>query len=164
MNRMKTSNKELFNKYIYPELDFIGRLCQKYCMDKAVFPDLYNELLMNLFLYVHTYDTTKRIRPWLYVIVRREMCRLQRKSVCTPVDFVDLEQAPYSCIPAGNNEHQNENVHMAINMLDPVHRDIVMLRLEGYKIKEIAAMMYARGHISADSRHIIKARLKEAYH
>lgn len=53
---------------------------------------------------------------------------------------------------------------MAINMLDPVHRDIVMLRLEGYKIKEIAAMMYARERISADSRHIIKVRLKESYH
>ena len=164
MNRMKTSNKELFDKYIYPELDFIGRLCRKYCMDKTAFSDLYNELLTNLFLYIHTYDPSKCIRPWLYVIVRREMSRLQRENARTPVAFVDLEGVPYSYIPVRDNGSQYEDIHMAINMLAPVHRDIVRLRLEGYKIKEIAAMMYARGCISADSRHIIKARLKESYH
>lgn len=163
-NQMKTSNKELFNRYIYPELDFIGRLCRKYCTCKSDFPDLYNELLTSLFLYVHTYDASKPIRPWLYVIVRREMHRLQRKSVCRPVDFVDLEQAPYSYIPSRDNGNRHEDVYAAVNKLKPVYRDIVLLRLEGYKVNEIATIMYAQGCISANSRHIINARLKESYH
>lgn len=164
INWMKPCNKELFNKYILSELGFIRRLCRKYCLHKPDCPDLYNELLIHLFLYIHTYDTSKGIRSWLYVIVRRKMYCLQRKKVRAPVDFVDLEQAPYSCVPVWNGENRHGDVRVAVSMLGPVHRDIVRLRLDGYRIKEIAAMMYSRGHISAESRNIIKAKLREAYH
>lgn len=60
---MNKINNELFEKYIRPEFGFIRRMCWKYCINKSEFQELHNEVLTNLFIYIHTYNRSGHIRP-----------------------------------------------------------------------------------------------------
>ena len=161
---MNKINNELFEKYIRPEFGFIRRMCWKYCINKSEFQELHNEVLTNLFIYIHTYNRSGHIRPWLYTIIRRDMLRLQKKQLDEPIKFVDLSQPRYSNLPATDYNIGLSDVNIAVRQLDHLHRTVVELKMSGYKIHEIATIMYQRGDITANSSNIIRYRLREAYH
>lgn len=154
---------KLFKEYINPELGFIKNVCRKYWDTTSTFDDLYNEVLMNIFRYIHTYDPSMPIRPWLYTIIGREMLKLQKKQWQTPIDYVDLGQVPFLHIPIEEDNAVTEDIYTAIESLSPLNYEIISLRMKGYKIKEIASMLYECGKIKMDNVRIIRFRIREAY-
>lgn len=157
------NNNELFEKYIMPELDYIKHVCWKYWDKTTEFEDLHSNVLADLHCYIHTYDSSKPIRPWLYTAIRHDMVRFQKKQWASPIDYVDLEQYPYSHISVVDNHDSYDDVYAAIESLSPLHYEIISLRMKGYKIKEVATMLYEQGQVATDSVNIIKFKIKEAY-
>lgn len=157
------NNNELFEKYIMPELDYIKHVCWKYWDKTTEFEDLHSSVLADLLCYIHTYDSSKPIRPWLYTAIRHDMVRFQKKQWASPIDYVDLEQYPYSHISVVDNHDSYDDVYAAIESLSPLHYEIISLRMKGYKIKEVATMLYEQGQVATDSVNIIKFKIKEAY-
>ena len=157
------NNNELFEKYIMPELDYIKHVCWKYWDKTTEFEDLHSNVLADLLSYIHTYDSSKPIRPWLYTAIRHDMVRFQKRQWASPIDYVDLEQYPYSHISVVDNRNSYDDIHAAIESLSPLHYEIISLRMKGYKIAEVATMLYEQGRVAAESVNIIKFRIKEAY-
>ena len=157
------NNNELFEKYIMPELDYIKHVCWKYWDKTTEFKDLHSNVLADLLSYIHTYDSSKPIRPWLYTAIRHDMVRFQKRQWASPIDYVDLEQYPYSHISVVDNHDSYDDVYAAIESLSPLHYEIISLRMKGYKIKEVATMLYEQGQVATDSVNIIKFKIKEAY-
>ena len=157
------NNNELFEKYIMPELDYIKHVCWKSWDKTTEFKDLHSNVLADLLSYIHTYDSSKPIRPWLYTAIRHDMVRFQKRQWASPIDYVDLEQYPYSHISVVDNHDSYDDVYAAIESLSPLHYEIISLRMKGYKIKEVATMLYEQGQVATDSVNIIKFKIKEAY-
>ena len=91
------------------------------------------------------------------------MVRFQKRQWASPIDYVDLEQYPYSHISVVDNHNSYEDIHAAIESLSPLHYKIISLRMKGYKIVEVAKILYEQGYIVSDSISAIKLRIKEAY-
>lgn len=157
------NNNELFEKYIMPELDYIKHVCWKYWDKTTEFEDLHSDILTVIFRYIHSYDISKPIRPWLYTIICREMSRLQHKVWQTPIDYVNMEQYPFLHISVEEDNHANDDIYAAIESLSPLHYEIISLRMKGYKIKEVATILYKRGQIATESVSVINFRIREAY-
>lgn len=157
------NNKELFETYINPELEFIKHVCWKYWDKTSELEDLHSEVLTNIFRYINTYDSSKPIRPWLYTIIGHDMLRLQKRKWRSIIDYVDLEQHPFTHIPIEDSKYISEDIYTAIESLSPLHYEIVTLRLKGYKMKEIATILYDQGLVQKDSIDIVKWRIREAY-
>ena len=104
------NNNELFEKYITPELTYIKHTCWKYWDKISEFDDLYNEILINIFRYIHTYTPSKPIRPWLYTIIKRMMLKMQKRRWNSRIDYVDLEQLPFSHIPTEEDECISDSI------------------------------------------------------
>ena len=91
------------------------------------------------------------------------MHRLQKHTWPAPIEYVDLEQYPFSQIPVENDEFAYEDLYVAIESLSPLHNEIISLRMSGYTIKDIAEILYERGLIISNSVNIISSRINEAY-
>lgn len=91
------------------------------------------------------------------------MVRFQKRQWASPIDYVDLEQYTYSHISVVDNHNSYDDIHAAIESLSPLHYEIISLRMKGYKIAEVATMLYEQGRVAAESVNIIKFRIKEAY-
>lgn len=157
------NNNKLFEKYINPELGFIKNVCWKYWTRTIEFDELHNEILAIIFRYIHTYNPSKLIRPWLYTVIGREMHRLQKHTWQAPIEYVDLEQYPFSHIQVENDEFAYEDLYAAIESLSPLHNEIISLRMSGYTIKDIAEILYERGLMISNSVNIVSSRINEAY-
>ncbi|MEB3373791.1 sigma factor [Bacteroides sp. CR5/BHMF/2] len=70
----------LFNKYVYPYRNLIYHICIKQTRDNDNIADNYNEVLINFFRYVHSYDPTREVKTWIYAITVRMLADLERKN------------------------------------------------------------------------------------
>lgn len=61
----------LFHKYVYPYRNLIYHICIRQTRDKENIDDNYNEVLINFFRYVSSYDPRREIKTWLYAITVR---------------------------------------------------------------------------------------------
>lgn len=165
---MKEENKKLFERYIQPEMDFIRHVCWKYCYDKPRFEEYYNEILTNLYLYVHTYNPELGIRAWLFTIVYREMRHKMESLFCehSLIDFVDpMELRNVNIVeePDDGKERLRRILYDAIDRLEPLYRDIILMRLRGQTMQEIASELYHEGRLCSDNVNNIKSRMRHCY-
>ena len=91
------------------------------------------------------------------------MHRLQKHTWQAPIEYVDLEQYPFSHIQVENDEFVYEDLYVAIESLSPLHNAIISLRMSGYTIKDIAEILYERGLIISNGVNIVSSRINEAY-
>ncbi len=162
-----TDNNKLFELYIRPELRYIRNVCWKFCRDKNCCDEYYNEILTTLFLSIHTYNPAQQIKVWLYVIIRREVVRKQKRhsKERETIEYVDLEQSFYKNIHFEEvTKGIYDDVYYAVSLLNPVERRVMEMRLQEYKIKDIARLLFQEGILDVDSIHIVKYHIKKAYH
>lgn len=69
MEKQKETKEELFNKYILPKKRLIAYVCRKYASTEEERPEFYNDVLLNLYKGIETYDSQRPINPWLYTYI-----------------------------------------------------------------------------------------------
>ncbi|MBF0648575.1 sigma-70 family RNA polymerase sigma factor [Dysgonomonas sp. GY75] len=143
---------ELFNKYILPEKDFIYRVCLKYSKTRYECQEYYSETMFRVFNFIETYNPQLHIRPWLYTITRRIIGNL-RIEQCKHniINIIDIEQLSViraesnssNCIDIDNyQQFYSDNIINALNTLNPVSRNAILLQQSGYSLSEIADKLY----------------------
>ena len=134
---MIPDNHTLFNCYIMPNLSEIESLTRYYTMKGYDYRDNYQSVLIELFKYIHTYDTTRSLKTWLHISVKR-YCMFQNKLFYKRI----LERGELSKIGLTTyNETLNVDVNTFIETLEPIEREIVWYLLQGYKKKKISEML-----------------------
>ena len=70
---------ELFQQYVMPFQNMIYKLVMNYTYDSWNVEENYNEVLINFFRRIETYDTSRPIRTWLHIVTKRMVAELERR-------------------------------------------------------------------------------------
>ena len=162
---------ELFNRYILPNRNLVYRLCIRYTFLQEDIADNYNEVLVNFFKYIATYDPRRCILNWIHIVTKRFVMEQNRRHGRLPVsESVDV----FKLAPSLSNEDEthgnamgmdnyrefyNDDILAALDQLKPIYREALLLQQAGYKLEEIVEISYRNGNMKSRSMDTMKSRI-----
>lgn len=164
----------LFNKYVYPYRNLIYHICIKNTAAEDDIRDNYNEVLLNFYKYVCTYDPSRSVKTWIYAVTSRCIFDLESKRHrfrrtgevgCVDIEqlsdeLLDEDELSGNCISLDNyQELFSDEVLCALQMLKPMYRDPLLLQVSGYKLDEITEMLHKQGSLKAPNIETTKSRI-----
>lgn len=162
---------KLYVQYIVPYYNMIYKLCMKYTYDKRNIQENYNEVLVNFYRRVNTYNPERSILTWLHIVTKREVFELERrrqkennKSYDNDIeDFIDNQDDfdPGAIMMDITNYRAlyTDEILEVLDEMKPIHRDALLLQQAGYSLKEIADIEYAKGTLKSYNIDTVKSRL-----
>lgn len=168
---------ELFNKYIIPNLNLVYWLCKVYSASYETIQENYSMALTNLYRGIETYNPNEAIATWIHICTKRYILEQERRrarvadqrdynhdvSDMTMSEFFDAEnmERPSSNALDEKNYRQflNDDILEALDSLNPIHRDALILQQAGYSLKEIAEIEYKKGRLDSRNIDTVKSRL-----
>lgn len=158
----------LFHKYVYPYRNLIYHICIKHTRDKENIDDNYNEVLINFFRYVSSYDPKREVKTWLYAITVRMLADLERKNNRFTregdVGAMRMEQLPDTpctaeVTPENYRELFSDEILEALEQIGRNYREALLLQMGGYKLEEIMEILYQRGCLKTRNLETTKSRI-----
>ena len=174
--QVASRRKKLFEQYIVPHYNMIYKLCMNYSYSKNNVQENYNEVLINFYRRIETYDPHKSILTWIHIVTKRQIAEIERKrsSYANRDDgreveeFCDLEEKDKAGMGAMdiNNyrEFYYDDILVLLDSMKDIHRDALLLQQAGYSLKEIADIEYHKGTLLSRNTETIKSRLFFARH
>ena len=137
---MKNVKEKQFEELVKQYKRTIYSVCYMFSRDKEEINDLFQEILVRLWLGFDQFEQRSSVNTWVYRIAlntainsdKRAKRRLQTIPLSTDVD-------PYD--PQDTSLEQVRQLYALINQLDVMDRGLVLLWLEGIGYDEIAAIM-----------------------
>lgn len=161
----------LFNQFVVPHVNLIYKLCIRYSYSSHDVDDNYNEVLINFYKYIETYDTSRSIQTWLHIVTKRFVADMNnRNSQFKTTDDLDVdemadtftEDSELSCNYMGeDNYHElyNDDILKALSKLKPIYREALLLQQAGYKLMDIMDISYKNGNLKTKNIETVKSRL-----
>lgn len=163
----------LFYKYVYPYKNLIYHICIKYTHARDDIADNYNEVLINFFRYVASYDPKREVKTWIYSVTVRMLADLERKNARFQregdIGATKLEQLTESSdekdfsmedVTLGNyRDLYCDEVLDALEEIGPMYRNALLLQVAGYKLEEICDMLYRMGNLKTRNLETTKSRI-----
>lgn len=162
----------LFEKLILPNINLVYKLSIRFTNNPQDIDENYNECLANLFRYVHTYNPEKSLANWIFICCKRLIYDLnQKRAAFKTTDDVNPENivSHYSedsfgvsgnCMGLDNyQELYNDDVLRALNRLNPIYREALLLQQAGYKLEEIMEITHRNGTLKSPNIETVKSRL-----
>ena len=137
---MKNVKENQFEEQVKQYKRTIYSVCYMFSRDKEEINDLFQEILVRLWLGFDQFEQRSSVNTWVYRIAlntainsdKRAKRRLQTIPLSTDID-------PYD--PQDTSLEQVRQLYALINQLDVMDRGLVLLWLEGIGYDEIAAIM-----------------------
>lgn len=162
----------LFQRYVAPYFNMIYKLCKVYTYDKENVQENYNEVLANFYRRINTYDPKRSILTWLHIVTKRQVADIERKrkrheNYDNDCDVEKLDEQIYFDDEVRANGVTIDNyrtlysddILSVLDMLQPIHRDPLLLQMSGYSLKEITEIEYQKGAIKSCNIEAVKRRL-----
>lgn len=161
---------ELFTKYVLPHKRLIFSICIKYTFDRLDIEDNYNEVLVNFFRYIETYNPERPLKSWIYAVAQRHVFDMNRRnSVFQRDDNVDTSVIPNlteeedshtNCMSMDNyGQYYSDDILKALDRLSPIHKEALLLQQAGYKMEEIVEISFQNGLLKSKNMDTIKSRI-----
>jgi len=162
---------ELFYKYVYPHRNLIYKLCIRYTYVSTDVEDNYNEVLVNFFKYVETYNPERSIQTWLHIVTKRFVHDMNHKRASfkrnedfdvtdLATTYLDPDHVSGNCMGMENyQEFYNDDVLNALDRLKPIYREALLLQQAGYKLEEIMEISHRNGNLKNCNIETVKSRL-----
>ena len=162
---------ELFNRYILPNRNLVYRLCIRYTYLQEDIADNYNEVLVNFFKYIATYDSRRSIQTWIHIVTKRFVMEQNRRhgrlpvsenvNICSLTSALSDEDETHGNAMGMENyrEFYNDDILSALDSLKPIYREALLLQQAGYKLEEIVEISYRNGHMKSRSLDTMKSRI-----
>lgn len=162
---------ELFNRYILPNRNLVYRLCIRYTFLQEDIADNYNEVLVNFFKYIATYDPRRCILNWIHIVTKRFVMEQNRRRGRLPVaesvdvfklapSLSDEDETHGNAMGMDNyREFYNDDILAALDQLKPIYREALLLQQAGYKLEEIVEISYRNGNMKSRSMDTMKSRI-----
>jgi len=162
---------ELFNRYILPNRNLVYRLCIRYTFLQEDIADNYNEVLVNFFKYITTYDPRRCILNWIHIVTKRFVMEQNRRHGRLPVaesvdvfklapSLSDEDETHGNAMGMDNyREFYNDDILAALDQLKPIYREALLLQQAGYKLEEIVEISYRNGNMKSRSMDTMKSRI-----
>ena len=164
----------LFDKYVYPYRNLIYHICIKNTASEDNIRDNFNEVLLNFYKYVCTYDAARPIKTWIYAVTTRcifemenKRARFRRTGDVGVVDIEDLNDELADESDASGNSIGMDNyrdlftdeILSALEELKPMYRDPLLLQVSGYRLDEITAILHKKGSLKTSNIETTKSRI-----
>lgn len=167
----------LFAKYITPYYKLIHWLVRRYSASPATVEENYYLVLTNLFRGIETYNPEADIRTWIHICSKRFIFETEKRRArvteqrdndldvndIVTEDFWGYGHTDKVSANAMNEynyrEYYSDDVLDALDSLNPIHRDALILQTAGYSLKEIAEIEYQKGRLDSRNIDTVKSRL-----
>jgi RNA polymerase sigma factor (sigma-70 family) len=161
----------LFEKYVLPHVNLVYKLCINYTANQEDIDDNYVEVLTNFYKYIETYDPSKSIQTWLHIVTKRYIMDADSKR--SHMKFSDnLNVSDIGDKVLGDDEintnhmseenyrqFYNDDVLQALDSLEPIYKEALLLQQAGYKLHEIMDITYKNGSLKTRNIETVKSRL-----
>ncbi len=162
----------LFEKLILPNINLVYKLSIRFSQNPQNIDENYNECLINLFRYIHTYNPEKNLANWIFICCKRLVYDLDCKHAAfkttddvNPENIVSHHAEDPSGV-SGNRmgldnyrEFYNDDILRAIDSLNPIYREALLLQQAGYKLEEIMEIAHRNGSLKHPNIETVKSRL-----
>lgn len=137
---MKSAKEKQFEELVKQYKRTIYSVCYMFSRDKEEINDLFQEILVRLWLGFDQFEQRSSVSTWVYRIALNTAInsdkRAKRRPQTVPLS-TDID--PYD--PQDTSLEQVRQLYALINQLDVMDRGLVLLWLEGIGYDEIAAIM-----------------------
>ncbi len=137
---MKSEKEKQFEELVKQYKRTIYSVCYMFSRDKEEINDLFQEILVRLWLGFDQFEQRSSVNTWVYRIALNTAInsdkRAKRRPQTVPLS-TDID--PYD--PQDSSLEQIRQLYALINQLDVMDRGLVLLWLEGIGYDEIAAIM-----------------------
>jgi RNA polymerase sigma factor, sigma-70 family len=137
---MKSAKEKQFEELVKQYKRTIYSVCYMFSRDKEEINDLFQEILVRLWLGFDQFEQRSSVNTWVYRIALNTAInsdkRAKRRPQTVPLS-TDID--PYD--PQDSSFEQVRQLYALINQLDVMDRGLVLLWLEGIGYDEIAAIM-----------------------
>jgi RNA polymerase sigma-70 factor (ECF subfamily) len=137
---MKSAKEKQFEELVKQYKRTIYSVCYMFSRDKEEINDLFQEILVRLWLGFDQFEQRSSLSTWVYRIALNTAInsdkRAKRRPQTVPLS-TDID--PYD--PQDSSIEQVRQLYALINQLDVMDRGLVLLWLEGIGYDEIAAIM-----------------------
>jgi len=139
-SQMKSDKERQFEELVKQYKRTIYSVCYMFSRDTEEVNDLFQEILIRLWLGFDQFEQRSSVNTWVYRIALNTAIncdkRARRRPQTVPLSS-DID--PYD--PLDPSLEQIRQLHALINQLEVMDRGLVMLWLEGIGYDEIAAIM-----------------------
>ncbi len=141
-SEVEAQRRERFDRLVLPEIAVMYRVAVRLCGRERA-EDAVQEAMLRAWRYFDTFETGRRVRPWLMTILRNVIYedgrRSKRRLKTASLDAFGADNV----VAAGGGpirEHlSDEEVLRALDELPQRYREVVVLTLvEGFKYREVA--------------------------
>ena len=137
---MKSAKEKQFEELVKQYKRTIYSVCYMFSRDNEQINDLFQEILVRLWLGFDQFEQRSSVNTWVYRIALNTAInsdkRAKRRPQTVPLS-TDID--PYD--PQDSSLEQVRQLYALINQLDVMDRGLVLLWLEGIGYDEIAAIM-----------------------
>ena len=124
-----------FVKALDDHQGILMKICRLYCNRLDEEKDLFQEIVFQLWKAYPSFRSESEISTWMYSIALKTAMVPYRRGKLK-VEYGDVHP---DIAQVDANEPDLDSVHEVIRKLNPVNRAIVVLMMEGYSRKEVAA-------------------------
>lgn len=161
--------KGMFKRLIHPQFEFIRNLVSYYSDHPQNVEENYYSVLFDIYKGLHTYKEDKPLKTWLHQVVKNNVRNMNKKrsnnsgmfydgDIIT-VEVAELKSGRCAEKPVSFAEDLSDEVQDALVSLPHNLFSVFMAQLQGYDLKEIAAMECENGNMSSPSVVIVRNRI-----
>jgi len=137
---MKDLERE-FERMVRDNRSTIYTVCYMFSHDQDEVADLFQEVLINLWKSMPTFQGHSDIRTWIYRVSLNVCISMDRKKKRHPTVPLTMDINPYEEAETNQNSRQMDILRRRISRLGQYDRALILLWLENMSYDEIAAVM-----------------------
>jgi len=137
---MKNQERE-FEEIVRANRSTIYTVCYMFSNDQDEVADLFQEILINLWKSLPSFEGRSNIRSWIYRVSLNVCISLSRKKQRHKTMPLTMDINPYEETETNQNFKQMDMLRRRIAKLGQYDRAIILLWLENISYEEIAAIM-----------------------
>ena len=119
----------------------IYTVCYMFSNDQDEVADLFQEVLINLWKSLPSFEECGNVRSWIYRVSLNVCISLDRKKRRKKTVPLTMDIDPYEEVESNQNSRQMDMLRRRIAKLGQYDRSIILLWLENMSYEEIAAVM-----------------------
>ena len=130
-----------FEQMVRANRSTIYTVCYMFSKDQDEVADLFQEVLINLWKSMPSFEERGNMRSWIYRISLNVCISIDRKKRHNKTVPLTMDINPYEEVESNQNSRQMDMLRRRIAKLGQFDRAIILLWLENMSYEEIAAVM-----------------------
>lgn len=162
-----TAKKEKFIEVLKDHRKILFKIVNAYCKDKDDRQDLEQEIIIQIWKALGSYDGRSKLSTWIYRIALNVSISHYRKFHSRKERTITIDESILSIADVNDSDPGTESdisfLYSCIRKLDHLNKAVIILHLEGKNYKEISEILGISESNAGTKINRIKKILKEQF-